>query len=166
MEINYKSLMVFSNPYLLEKIVTKLDIRNLLNCFTISKEFFDAVQYEYEQRKDIIHLYLLRHDNFFHYKDMEKLNQSFVSYTKLWINIRPINVFLFTGGHQHTIDYRLKQYCLKNMCKHLPKHCVITYIDVGSTILTTSIRFKSLTNYEDNQNSNQLIQRTAFPCIL
>lgn len=165
MDPKTSSESVFSNPYLIDKIVRELDIRTLLKCCAISKDFFDASVYEYEKRKEIIHLYLLRFNFSQNCKDLQKLSESFIQYTKLWLNMRPKSVLILIGGYRQSIDYRLRNTSLSKLTKYLPKNCLINYLDVGYSILSSSIRSKSLTNYEERQNHNYLFQRTAFPCI-
>ncbi|XP_054165613.1 uncharacterized protein LOC128963150 [Oppia nitens] len=156
--------IVFKNPYLIGQIVSHLDIRSLFQMHCVSKESFDASVYEYEKRKDIIHLYLLNYQQIGLNSDTNKLFESFTHYSSTWLNIRPKHVIVLVGGHRNVVDYRYRQNRLQEISKYLPKECEITYLDVGSTVLTSSIRFRSLTNYGDH-NNKELFKRTAHPCL-
>lgn len=160
--------LVVNNPYLIDQIMAGLDIRSLFSCFSVSKEFFDAAFVEYERRKEIIHLYLLNYNQYneINCKDVQNLFISFRNFTKLWLNMRPKEVFLMIGGYrQSTIDYRRRDNFLSVLSEFLPKDCHVIYVDVGPTVLTSSIRFKSLTNYGEEQSNSQISHRTAFPCM-
>src|SRR5882724_8839615 len=137
---------ICSNPYIMRQIMRKLDIRSLSNSHIVSKDFYDLSADEYEKRKDLIHLYLLNSEvNEEELKQQyQRLYDSFRYYCRNWINIRPKHVLVLIGGYMKTIDYRLKDNSLKQICEYLPKGCQITYLDVGHTVLTSSIRFKSL----------------------
>ena len=158
--------LIFKNPYILSQIVSKLDIRSLFENHCLSKDFFDASVYEYERRKDIVHLYLLNYDKSFRKtsEECERLFESFIHFTQIWLNIRPKRVLVLIGGYKYPIDYRQRGNPLKSLAKHLSKECRITYIDVGHSVLTSSIKFKSLTNYSEYEK-NDYFQRTAFSCI-
>ena len=159
---------VVNNPYLMDQIVAQLDIRSLCSCYSVSKEFFDAAAIEYERRKDIIHLYLLnyRQENIDSGYDVEGLFDSFRNYTRDNLNMRPKTALVLVGGYRKAhIDYRRKQNCLSFLSEFLPNNCHRIYLDVGSTVLTSSIRYKSLTNYSDQMNDSQTFHRTAFPCL-
>lgn len=159
---------VVNNPYLMDQIMTKLDIRSLFACHCVSKEFFDAAALESQRRKDVVHLYLLNYhqQNIDYGFDIEGLFDSFRSFSQIHLNMRPKTALVMVGGYRKShIDYRRKQNCLSFLSEFLPKNCHKIYLDVGPTVLTSSIRFKSLTNYGDHQNNGQTFHRTAFPCM-
>ncbi|CAG2100649.1 unnamed protein product [Medioppia subpectinata] len=161
--------LVLNNPYLIARIVSELDIRSLFASHSVSKDFFDASAYEYEKRKDIIHLYLLNYEFLKESPlyDSQRLFESFSHYSNRWLNMRPKHVLVLIGGYRQDIDYRRKENSVQQMSAGLPKDCQITYLDVGKTVLTSSIRWKSLTNFSGHQNQSDrnLFQRTAFPCL-
>jgi hypothetical protein len=119
-------------------------------------------------RKDLIHLYLLNYEQKTAEEDIQRLNESFRQYSDVWRNIRPNHVLVLIGGHRQSINYRHRKNGLKYkyLTEYLPKECSITFLDVGHSVLTSSIHYKSLTNYSNHHNnSRQHFQRTSFPCI-
>ncbi|CAG2116293.1 unnamed protein product, partial [Medioppia subpectinata] len=170
MEPEYDMNQVVKNPYILERILSRLDIRSLLTCHMVSKDFFDASDYEHNKRKDIIHLYLLNTGN------NQFLFESFSYFTKVWLNMKPKYVFLMIGGNQHSIDYRFKQNTLKNVTQHLSKDCQITFLDVGQAILTSSMSCLIVPDIEgievkafrepDWQSLSNSLQTENVKCVL
>ncbi|XP_054157020.1 uncharacterized protein LOC128955379 [Oppia nitens] len=157
--------LVFNNPYILAKIAARLDIRSLSNVQSVNRHFYNASNYETAKRRDIVHIYLLDDYNASAktVSPTHRLFYSFRAYTRLWLNTKPMEAIVVIGGYNRSPDYRHKHNSLESLSRYLPKHCRITYLDVGSTVLTSSIRYKSLTNCHINGFND--FDRTAYPCM-